>query len=66
MLLLPSPNLSPLGSMAAMEAAGTLAPAHPGAFTDHMVRALAQELQTGTGLGTEAMCCEQGHVGRGL
>ncbi|XP_059586240.1 MMS19 nucleotide excision repair protein homolog isoform X2 [Alligator mississippiensis] len=36
----------PQSSMAAMEAAGTLAPAHPGAFTDHMVRALAQELQT--------------------
>ncbi|XP_019357678.1 PREDICTED: MMS19 nucleotide excision repair protein homolog [Gavialis gangeticus] len=36
----------PQSSMAAMEAAGTLAPAHPGAFTDRMVRALAQELQT--------------------
>uniref|UniRef100_A0A674I1L2 MMS19 nucleotide excision repair protein n=1 Tax=Terrapene triunguis TaxID=2587831 RepID=A0A674I1L2_9SAUR len=51
----PTRRLSPLlflpRSMAAMEAAGSLAPIYPGAFTGRMVQRLAEELQSGTGPG---------------
>uniref|UniRef100_A0A674I430 MMS19 nucleotide excision repair protein n=1 Tax=Terrapene triunguis TaxID=2587831 RepID=A0A674I430_9SAUR len=46
----PTRRLSPLlflpRSMAAMEAAGSLAPIYPGAFTGRMVQRLAEELQS--------------------
>uniref|UniRef100_A0A674I447 MMS19 nucleotide excision repair protein n=1 Tax=Terrapene triunguis TaxID=2587831 RepID=A0A674I447_9SAUR len=55
----PTRRLSPLlflpRSMAAMEAAGSLAPIYPGAFTGRMVQRLAEELQSGTGRSTHSL-----------
>lgn len=51
------PLSSPLGSEAAMEAAGSLAPLYPKVFSGHMVPRLEEELQSGRAgsLGKEVM-----------